>query len=260
MWLIWTFYAVVAVMLLSLVLLVYRWLAVGNRVLAAVVAMLMLASLVLLWPLPMHGGFMLLGETLYDEMSRAWQRRDEQRLRQRLSHRRAGRFDGALGFAIDEPLGDTLSRVLVDGGGTAWYRSDTSMLYGEWLPLAYQGDLPSLAEGRARCRRYPPAGKWDLSSEAEELLLRRGGADESAALAPAPAAWLSQLIDVAAGMNMPIYRLRGAAPNDGRSARIKKAFVVRCVARSEQAPPGGYSRDDIPLREWNQYQLSKTLN
>jgi hypothetical protein len=32
---------------------------------------------------------------------------------------------------------------------------------------------------------------------------------------------------------------------------------VRCVSRGPGAPESGYLRKDIPLDEWNRYQLSK---
>ena len=32
---------------------------------------------------------------------------------------------------------------------------------------------------------------------------------------------------------------------------------IRCVTRSDQAPSHGYLKKDIPLNDWNRYQLSK---
>ncbi len=59
------FYAVALLVVLGIALGVYLLVARRNRWLAAGLAGLTLTGLMLLWPIPIHGGFMLLGETLY---------------------------------------------------------------------------------------------------------------------------------------------------------------------------------------------------
>jgi hypothetical protein len=148
--------------------------------------------------------------------------------------------------------------VLVQGGQPAWYESDSLLLWSDWLLFEPDAALPSLASAKEHCRSYPPEGHWALASEMENYLLWKSGGDQL--LPDAPASSVSYLVDEQTGLELPTYNLRGYADNAGQWSSEHRVFVARCVARGPGAPPAGYARWDIPLEEWNRYQLSKLGN
>jgi hypothetical protein len=232
-----------------------------NRLLGAGLGLLLMVVLVLLWPIPIHGGFTFLGEVLYRELDRALERHQEvvrQQEKRELRQRLETRFGGPLDFSITEPLPGTWSRVLVQGGQPAWYESDSLLLWSDWLLFEPDAALPSLASAKEHCRSYPPEGHWALASEMENYLLWKSGGDQL--LPDAPASSVSYLVDEQTGLELPTYNLRGYADNAGQWSSEHRVFVARCVARGPGAPPAGYARWDIPLEEWNRYQLSKLGN
>jgi len=261
MYVILAFYAIAILIIVAAAVGVYRLLAPRNRILAAGLALLILSGLVLLWPIPIHGGFLFLGEALHQELEEAlekWDRKTERQRKQKVMEQVENRFTGTLHFTVTEPLSDNWQRVVVDGALPAWYETDSHMLWSEWLHMEAGTSLPSLAEAKDRCRRHPPTGYWALISETENYLLWKSGGRKL--LPPSPASSISQLFDIQLGMEMATYALEGSATNDSGQQNAPRSFVVRCVARGPQAPATGYLRGDIPLEEWNRYQLLKGLN
>lgn len=240
---------------------VYRVFAVRSRILAAGLAALTLSTLVLLWPIPGHGTFTFLGEMLYWELDRALDRRareTKQQKKREFVEQVETRFYGPLNFSVTERLSDNWYRVRVDGTLPAWYDTDSRMLWSEWLPFEADASLPSLEVAKARCQSHQPHGHWALISEMENYLLWKS---EGRKLLPrAPASTVSYLVDENLGMEMATYALRKSAANTNQQSTAYRDYVVRCVARGPDAPPGGYVRKDVPLEEWNRYQLSKSLN
>lgn len=255
------FYLIALLIVLGTGIGVYWVFARRSRWLGAGLGLLLVAVLVLLWPIPIHGGFTFLGEVLYRELHQALEARQEvarQQEKQEFAQRVETRFSGTLNFGVTEALSGTWSRVLVDGTQPAWFEADSRMLWSDWLPFEADAALPSLPAAKARCQDYLPHGHWALVSEAENYLLWKSGGDKL--LPRAPASSMSYLVDDDLGMEMPTYKLRGSANNAGQQPGEYRQFVLRCVARGPGAPAGGYVRHDIPLDEWNRYQLSKALN
>ena len=258
------FYAVAVLVIIGLAVGAYRLLAKRSRILAAGVSALLLSGMVLLWPVPIHGGFTFLGEILYRELGRALEQRAGdagQRQTEAFTRQIEARFAGPLEFSVTERLSEHWSRVLIGDNGSVWHHGSSDMLWSEWLPLDTQSPLPSLDSARARCRQYPPSGYWALISEAENYLLWKSRAYEL--LPPAPVSTISELIELRPPMRTPTYDLRTASPDanqrGGRRIGEPRSFVVRCVARGPHAPAGGITRKDIPLAEWNRFQLLKGL-
>jgi hypothetical protein len=232
-----------------------------SRLLGAGLGLLLMVVLVLLWPIPIHGGLTFLGEVMYRELDRALEAHQEivkQQEKRELRQRLETRFSRPLDFSITGPLSGTWARVLVEGGQPAWYESDSRLLWSDWLPFEPDAALPSLKPAKARCRSYPPEGHWALVSEVENYLLWKSGGDEL--LPDVPASSVSYWMDEHTGLEMPTYNLRGSADNTDQRPGKHRWFVARCVARGPGAPPAGYARRDIPLTEWNRYQLSKLGN
>lgn len=250
------FYGIALGIVLAAGLGVYWAYAGRGRLKAMSIGLLAMATLSLFWPLPMHGGFTFTIVEIYDELRHALTRhaqvgkQDDKRV---FLERYAERFRGPLSYEVIAPLTDGWFRVMIPGHMPAWYDAGSKLLWSDWLPLDGAGALPKLEAARARCERHPPAGYWALPSEAENYRLWKSGGRRL--LPRAPAGSVSFFVDVQSQLEMPSYTLRPGGGNQGGTVRT---FAVRCIARSTEAPPGGYVRqDDIPLSEWNRYQLSK---
>ncbi|MEN8131235.1 MAG: hypothetical protein ABFS45_13790 [Pseudomonadota bacterium] len=255
------FYAIAILAIIGAAYGVFRVFAVRSRVLGAGLAALTLSTLVLLWPIPGHGTFTFLGEMLYRELDRALDRRAreaKQRAKQAFVEQVEARFYGPLNFSVTKRLSDHWYQVLVDGALPAWYETDSRMLWSEWLAFEADASLPSLKAAKARCQGHPPQGHWALISEMENYLLWKAGGHKL--LPRAPASTISYLVDENMSMEMPTYSLSRPAANSNRQPTEYRDYVVRCVARGPNAPPGGYVRRDVSLEEWNRYQLSKASN
>jgi len=253
-------YGIVLLLLLTAAIGLYRLLASRSRLVAAAVSLLLLSVLVLLWPIPIHGGFTVLGEQLLHELRHAAVRRGADAAQARnedYSRRLQDRVAGALQFSAGEQLSGGWSRVRFDGDGVAWHDAQSGLLWSDWLRLDTVAATPSLELARSRCRQYRPRGYWALASEAENYLAWKHGG--RSVLPAAPASTVSQLLEPRARLELPVYGIQSAAGN-GRQATTRRAgFVVRCVARGPGAPAAGYSSEDIPLAQWNRFQLSKTM-
>jgi len=250
------FYAIAVLAVLGTALGVYLLLARHSRLLGAGIAGLVLTGLVLLWPIPIHGGFTVLAEVIYRELEHSltqWGQRQTRAKRAAFATRMEARFAGPLDLNMVERMSQDWYRVQTRGGSYAWYDAGTGLVFSDWLGLDPSPALPSLDAAKERCRTQSPEGYWALISEPENFLLWRAG--ERSPLPPAPASTVSYLVDESLDMEMPTYALRGSADNTGSLA--PRRFVVRCVARTTAAPAGGYVRLEIPLEEWNRYQLSK---
>jgi hypothetical protein len=245
------FYAMAVLIIAAVAVFVYRWAAAAGRMPAIGLSVASLLALVMLWPIPIHGGFMFLGETLYREL-RQWL--DKPKLAQVSASLPSieGPLVEATAIDITGPLSENWQAVLVYDGLSAWYDSVGGMLWSDWLALDESDALPSLEVARARCARHPPAGHWSLAGELENYWLWKGGGQ--AVLPSAPVSSVSFLDD---GLGVATYQLRTTADNRRLAGDGDRVFVVRCVARGPRARSGGYWRHDIPLDEWNRFQLLK---
>jgi hypothetical protein len=251
------FYVIALLVVMGAGIGVYWIFARHSRWLGAALGLLLVVVLALLWPIPIHGGFTFLGEVLYRDLHRQHQARQEvakQQKKQAFVERIETRLSSTLSFSDAEPLAGTWSRVQVDGTQPAWYESDSRLLWSDWLPFKADAALPSLQAAKARCQDQPPLGRWALASEAENYLVWKSGGDKL--LPTAPASSVSYWVDEDLGLEMPSYKLRHTSNNISQQGGTRP-FVVRCVARGPGAPESGYLRKDIPLDEWNRYQLSK---
>jgi len=262
-------YGIVLLVIVGLTVSTYRVLRRRSRIVAIGLSLLLLACLVLLWPVPIHGGITFLGEIFYRELSSA-QRQHERDAQQQqtneFTQRVAARVTGPLPFSVIQPLSGSWSKVQTSGEvshqasgeGSAWHDSASGLLWSDWLPLQTSTALPTLETARARCRQHPPAGYWALSTEAESYYLWK--ADGEQHLPAAPASSIAQLLDPKTRLEMPTYHLKTASDNNRQTSTRQPPFVVRCTARGPTAPTGGYLREDIPLDEWNRFQMRGMLS
>lgn len=211
------------------------------------------SSLLLLWPIPIHGGFTFFGEVVLHE----WQ--SSRRLHaaaaalaKRDAHRDhlTARFRGELPITSSVTIDADWAQVATADGSRGWHDLRSGLVWSDWLALPTGAGLPDLATARRPCADLPPAGYWALANEAEHVVLARHR--PPAAVPPAPGSVVSYVAEAASTLELPTYRLnQSGAPDSART------YFVHCVARTAGSPARGYVREDIPLAEWNAYQLGK---
>jgi hypothetical protein len=255
------FYGIALAIILGAGLLVFFLLRRRGHVLAVGVSLVTLAVFVLIWPIPIHGGFTILGEVMFDEWSREWDRSNEVRSdheQQAYIESFAQRFVGELPILGREPARYGWQAVTYSAGRPAWLDADNGQIWSDWLELAPTPSLPALEVAKARCEEYAPVGYWSLPTEAEHALMWK--AEGHKVLPAAEAGSVSFIVDSDFRMEFATYHVGVASDNGSRNARGGSArrFAVHCVALGPGGPARGYLQQDIPLDDWNRYQLSKS--
>ena len=173
-----TFYGIAVVIILSGGLSVFLLMRRRSRLLAVGLGFLTASVLVLIWPIPIHGGFMILGEAVYDEWSR--DQRDRTELREDNEQQSylesfQVRFIDVLPILSLSTADHGWQTVNYASGTSAWFDIANGQIWSDWLPLADTPSLPSLELAKDRCREYSPAGYWSLATEAENALMWKTG-------------------------------------------------------------------------------------
>ena len=237
---------------------VYRHFAARGRLRAALYGISTASILVLIWPIPIHGGFTIWAEALYDELERHMKRRhdaEEIRRAEVFQLRLQERFAAPLDYDVVSRLSGSWHTVSVTGGRLAWYDALSRLIWSEPLDFPSSAPWPSLAQAKALCRAYPPAGHWALPTEAEQYHFWKAG---GATALPHPAAsQLAYIVDEDLQTEIPTLSVANRGNANARTDPGPSTATVRCVARGPGAPARGYVKADIPLEEWNRFQLSK---
>lgn len=251
------FYGVALLIILGGGLLVYWWVGRLNRLLGVVAGLFSAAVLVLIWPIPIHGGFTFLGAIMFDELYNEWERvevahaaRKDQRFMQGLE----GRFAGVIQYGHVVELAGNWSTVTLLTGGVAWLDKHSGLIWSTPLVLTTDAPLRALEAGKTLCREQVPAGYWALPTEAERYQFWHAAGRQHLPHKVAPA--MGSMVDEEMGMEIPSVSLPPANSGNNRSHGPTK-LILRCVARGPAVPARGYIRSDIPLLEWNRYQLAK---
>lgn len=188
-------------------------------------------------PIPIHGGFMLLGPTMAREAIGEWRRSRAATAEVRRETRLDRRF-------VDWLPGDAI--------GEAWRDPATGLVWTDAIgePVAITPD--GLAEARQRCASLAPAGYWALPRTAEYLWLARTD--------HASGRWLADLFLWPEGLSLPtlVPLSRPDGPLAASQPSAPAGAAVRCVAVTPPAPIRGYRSDDVPLAEWNAFQVGLT--
>jgi hypothetical protein len=208
-----------------------RW-APGVRI-AAVVAVLVLAT-AFFAPIPTHGGFILLGPEVAREAVAEWRRS------------RATTAEIRRETRLDRRFVDWLP---ADAVGDGWRDPVTGLVWsgaiGEPAPITPAG----LEDARQRCAGLTPAGYWALPRTAEFFWLARSDR--------ASGRWLADAFLWPEGISLPtlVPLSRSAGPPATGQPLAAGGAAVRCVAVTPPAPVRGYRSDDVPLSDWNAFQL-----
>lgn len=187
-------------------------------------------------PVPIHGGFILLGPEVVRETWAEYRRSRAVAAEAQRETRADTRFAGWLP---------------ADAIGDGWRDPATGLV---WSPAIWQTPVvgpDALAEGQQRCAARAPAGYWALPRNAEFFWLAR--TDRAAGVWLADAFLWPEGLSVAARLG-----LQAAATSTGADAGQRlapDATDVRCVAVTPPAPVRGYRSGDIPLAEWNAFQV-----
>ncbi len=253
------FYFIVLLVIIGVTVGVYKLVSRRGKAMAVLTSTLAFFAMVLFCPILIHGGFTFLGEILSEEIvsamasrGRATERENRREIRKKIE----GRFAGPLDFTLVEKLSGNWSQVSIkpDVETTAYYDSASGMLWSGWIEFATSGDLPSLATTKKYCQQLPPTGHWALASAVDNYLLWKS--DGHKQLPSAPASTVHLIVDDFSGAEMPGYTLRRKSDNNRPGPTGSRPFALRCVAQTANTPEGGYARKDIPLREWNRFQMS----
>ena len=188
-------------------------------------------------PIPIHGGFILLGPEVAREAVAEWRRSRavtaEVRRETRLDHR-------------------FVDWLPADAIGDAWRDPATGLVWtgpiGEPAAITAAG----LADARQRCTDLAPAGYWALPRTSEFFWLARTDR--------ALGRWLADAFLWPEGISLPtlVPLSRPVAPVATGQPTTPVGAAVRCVAVTPPAPIRGYRSDDVPLAEWNAFQLQLT--
>jgi hypothetical protein len=249
------YYGIALTIILVGGLLCFIWLKHIHFLLRLFASLLIMSLLVLIWPLPIHGGFMILGESIYKEWRKDRQRvihRDSTNRQQQYLDSLNQRFRGELPIKHLTELSSSWASVAYDENKQAWLDTASGQIWSDWLALPVTDALPSLEIGKSHCSELIPAGFWSLPTEAEHIIMRRNGGSDI--LPKTEGASMAYIIDTDFKMEMPTYRLTASSNFPNQKYR---QFNVRCIARGPGGPSRGYIKQDISLTEWNHYQLSK---
>ena len=132
------FYGIAAAIILGGGFVVFWFLRRRSMVLAVILSLLSVPALVLVWPIPIHGGFMLLGEAILDEWSR--DRAQEEHIRvdqkkQEYLDKLGGRFQGELAIVQSHPHSRGWQKIVDAESHTAWLATASGMVWSQWLEL-----------------------------------------------------------------------------------------------------------------------------
>jgi hypothetical protein len=244
------FYSIYFLVAIASAVGIFRWTkkrGVGRALLASVLSVVFLS---LFYPIPIHGGFTFLVEIMLSELHTR-QNRLEQAVKEdrkeAFRKKLAARFRGPLLFSVQEQqAAEPWHTFLREGGARGWYDTQAGLAWTDMLPLEPTGSPPDLDRAKAFCAGLEPRGFWALPTEAELSLFWKMGGYRLSPLGGYGTVGLIEDIDLQTEM------LTIRVNRNGR-------YAVRCVALGPGAPAAGYSSKDIPLREWNAYQLQKTM-
>ena len=244
------FYLVVITTILSIIYLVFRLVQKRNQFLSVLLVLFILPILILLTPIPAGHSVTILGEILYYEFKSNLRDHERQQAQDNKVTFINNRFNGVLDFTIDSHLYGTLHsvRLHLNNSINAVYETNSKMIFSDWINFDSKNSMPPLEIPTRICKKLKPESYWDLASEAEYSIVSL--VTENKPFLSAPTSKISQMFDREYEFVLPVYSQKKPTTNQ---------FSFRCVARSVDAPLGGWRSSNISLENWNAYQLSKML-
>jgi hypothetical protein len=243
------FFSVYVLIMIAAAVGVFRWQKKLGTRRAFLAGGLVCVLFLLLFPLPGHGTIVFLFEVMLHEL-----RSSRILFEQTLNNDRkavfqaklASRFKGQLPLPVTEQVNGRWRSFQRFDSSRGWYDPVTGLAWTGVLPLHGGGGPPGLEQARMFCADQEPRGFWTLPTEAELSIFWKAG---GYAVSPLKSQGTVALLEDE-NLQTEMLTLR-----KGRNGR----YAVRCVARGPGAPLSGYSRKDIPLADWNTYQLQKIV-
>lgn len=180
-----------------------------------------------LTPVPTRHGLLFLLPELVSEGSRE------------LSRARAARQDRQREARLESRFAGYLPEEHLPG---RWRDPATGLVWTGQVASVPDISRGSLRQGQALCADLVPRGYWAVPRNAEFYLLARAGRLDGR--------WLAEVFLAPEGISVPGLQQRGQARQHSAAG-----VPLRCVAVTPPAPRSGYSSSDIPLDDWNRYQL-----
>ncbi len=243
------FYGIYLLIVVAVAALIFRSLRKKGVGRAGLASGLGVALLSLFFPIPIHGGFTFLAEVMLQEL-RSERVRVEQTVgserKEAFVRKLAARFRGPLALPAREQATGPLSSFTTASGARGWYDARSGLAWTDMLELDRTGAPPDLDRASAFCAEVEPKGYWALPTEAELSLFWKAGGYRLSPLAGFGTVGLLENVDFQTEM-LSVRTSRNGA------------FALRCVAIGPGAPAAGYLSGDIPLAEWNTYQIQKTM-
>jgi len=243
------FYGIYVLIVFFVAASIFRWLkhrGIGRALLASGLGVALLS---LVFPIPVHGGFTFLVEIMLSELRSERvhiEQKERKRRKEAFQEKLAARFRGPLALPVREQLTEQVSSFMTANGTRGWYDARSGLAWTDMLALERTGAPPDLDRARAFCADIEPKGFWALPTEAELSLFWKAGGYRFSPLADYGTAGLLENVDLQTEM-LSLRTSRNGT------------YALRCVALGPGAPAAGYSSKDIPLEEWNAYQLQKTM-
>jgi hypothetical protein len=253
-------YAFALIVIVGLSFAAYKLCACWGRIPAAIAATLTLSASILIWPIPIHGGFTFLLDVAWRELNHKYiqhQELKQTRIQNEFLAKLSQRFKGPLDVHPRQRLNSNWYEVQTQSGSRAWLDESSKMLWSELLLIHTTTNLPSLERAKAACSTLSPEGYWALPTEAENYTLwHSGGAN---VLPRFEYNMISYTVDEQFRLELPTYAMGKKSNNANMASQHGNAFAVRCIARTKDAPIRGYIKSDIALDDWNEYQLRKLI-
>lgn len=243
------FYGIYFLIVIAVAVSIFRWMKKRGTGVALLASGLSVVLLSLFYPIPIHGGFTFLVEIMLSELRTERTRIEhmvKEERKEAFREKLAARFRGPLAFPVREKVTEQWSSFRTAGGARGWYDAQAGLAWTDMLPLERTGAPHDLDRAKAYCAAQEPRGFWALPTEAELSLFWKAGGYRLSPLGGYGTIGLLEDIDLQTEL---------------LTIRISRngTYAVRCVALGPGAPAAGYSKKDIPLEEWNAYQLRKTM-
>lgn len=243
------YYGFLVLVVATVVALIFRSLRKRGRGTAWFASSLALALALMFFPILGHGTFTFPVEILIQELRSGGERveqKGESEKKAAFRRKLRARFAGPLAFPVGHDTADRFYSIRTAAGERGWYDEGSGLVWTDMLPLESTGAPPDLAQAKAFCGQIEPKGFWALPTEAELFLFWKAGGYGLSPLGDYGTAALLENVDFQTEL---------------LTVRVSKTFsyALRCVALAPGASPGGYLSGDIPIDEWNAYQLRKSM-
>lgn len=206
-----------------------------------------------LTPVPIHGGFSILLFDLLDEARRDFHAYIDSRKKQEIQQKIISRYNGYLKVDSETQIPNQKDWSIIETHNQkALLDRKSGLIWSKEVAQISGYNESTLKEAERRCHDLKPNGYWALPNDSEAFYIWKNKG--SSLFQDGLNIWLVRVVvsnDQFAVVGMSRFETFG-------KRNPPQVYGVRCVALSQLAPRQGYISSDIPLGDWNDYQLSKS--